>query len=256
MSVVITCIVAFVSMVVAMILGMALRPVLPERYLSDESKEVIRLGSALIATMSAMLLGLLISSTRNSYEEKRGQVIRMTSHLIELDLLMKDYGPEARPVRQVMRDAVPPMIDSIWRGHAPEFRADADAVPDAGTEAVLSALEQLSPRDDGQRARRERALVVGLDLAQIQFLLFSQPTNAISTPFISILVLWLAFLFVTFGLTAPPNSLIVVVLLVSALSAASAIFLILDLDRPFGGLLQIPTAPLRNSLPALTTLAR
>lgn len=248
--------IAFASMFCATILGMLLRSRLPDRYLSAESKEVIRLGAALIATMSALLLGLLISSTRSAYEEKRGQVIRMTADLIELDLLLKDYGPEARPVRQVMRDAVPPMIDSIWRANAGGFRPDANAVPDAGTEAVLYKLQQLSPQDDGQNARRERALQVGLDLAQIQLILFAQPANAISTPFITVLVLWLTFIFSTFSISEPANLLIVVVLLVSALSAASAIFLILDLDRPFGGLLQIPSAPLRNALPPLATLAR
>ena len=247
--------IAFASIVAVTLLGMLLRSLVPDRYLSAESKEVIRLGTALIATMSALLLGLLISSTRSSYEEKRGQVIRMTADLIELDLLMKDYGSEGPAVRQVMRDAVPPMIDSIWRANA-EFRPDANAVPDAGTEAVLSKLEELSPRDDGQRARRERALQVGLDLAQIQLVLFAQPANAISTPFITVLVLWLTFIFSTFSISAPANPLIVVVLLISALSAASAIFLILDLDRPFGGLLQIPSAPLRNALPSLATLAR
>src|SRR5262249_8375987 len=154
-------------------------------YLSADSKDVIRLGSALIATMSALLLGLLISSTRSSYEEKRGQVIRMTADMIELDLLMKDYGPEAQPVRQTMRDAVPTMIDSIWRANAARFRPNANAVPDAGTEAFLTKFLELSPHDDDNRARRERALQVGLDLAQIQLILFAQPANAISTPFIT-----------------------------------------------------------------------
>ena len=119
---------------------MLLRSIVPDRYLSAESKEVVGLGTALIATMSAVLLGLLISSTRISYEEKRNQVIRMTADIIELDLLLKDYGPEARPARQVMRDAVPLMIDSIWRDNASRFRSEANAVPDAGAEAVLSKL--------------------------------------------------------------------------------------------------------------------
>lgn len=243
--------VAFASIFGATLLGMLLRSLLPERYLSAGSKEVVTLGIGLIATMSAVLLGLLISSTRTSYEEKRGQVIRMTADILELDLLLKDYGPEARRARQVMRNAVPSMIDSIWRENGTRFRRDADAIPDAGAEAVLYEVEQLAPHDEAQRARRERALQVGLNLAQIHLLLFAQPANAISTPFITVLVLWLAFIFATFSIYVRPNPLIVVVLFVCALSASSAIFLILDLDSPFAGLLQIPTAPLRNALPAL-----
>lgn len=246
--------IAFASIFGATVLSMLLRSILPDRYLSAESKEVVSLGITLIATMSAVLLGLLISSTRTSYEEKRSQVVRMTADIIELDLLMKDYGPEARPVRQVMRDAVPSMIDFIWRDNASRFRLEANAVPDAGAEAVLYQLQQLAPHDDGQRARRERALQVGLDLAKIQLLLFAQPANAISTPFITVLVLWLTVVFATFSLYARANPLILVVLFVCALSAASAIFLILDLDRPFVGLLQIPSAPLRNALPPLAVM--
>ena len=243
--------IAFASIFGATVLSMLLRSILPDRYLSAEAKEVVTLGTALIATMSAVLLGLLISSTRISYEEKRNQVIRMTADIIELDLLLKDYGPEARPARQVMRNAVPPMIDSIWRENAGRFRSEANAVPDAGAEAVLYELQELSPRDDAQRARRDRALQVGLDLAQIQLLLFAQPANAISTPFITVLVLWLTFIFGAFSVYARPNPFIVVVLFLCALAASSAIFLILDLDRPFVGLLQIPSAPLRNALPPL-----
>jgi hypothetical protein len=243
--------IAFASIFSATVLGMLLRSVLPDRYLSAESKEVVSLATALVATMSAVLLGLLISATRTSYEEKRTQVIRMTADVIELDLLMKDYGPEAQPVRQVMRDAVPAMIDSIWRDNASRFRPEANAVPDAGAEAVLAQLMELSPRDGDQRARRDRALQVGLDLAKIQLLLFAQPANAISTPFITVLVLWLTFIFATFAVFARANPLIVVVLFVCALSASSAVFLILDLDRPFAGLLQIPSASLRNALPPL-----
>lgn len=243
--------IAFASIFGATVLSMLLRSTLPDRYLSAGSKEAVSLGTGLIATMSAVLLGLLISATRTSYEEKRNQVIRMTADIIELDLLMKDYGPEARPVRQVMRDAVPLMIGSIWRENADRFRSEANAVPDAGAEAVLYKLQELSPRDDAQRARRDRALVVGLDLAQIQLLLFAQPANAISTPFITVLVLWLTFIFGTFSVYARANPLIIVVLFVCALAASSAIFLILDLDRPFAGLLQIPSAPLRNALPPL-----
>ncbi len=247
--------VAFASIFGATLVGLLLRSRLPDRYLSAGSKEVVTLATGLIATMSAVLLGLLISSTRTSYEEKRNQVIHMTADILELDLLLKDYGAEAQPVRQVMRTAVLSMIDSIWRDNASHVRPDANAVPDVGAEAILAQVEQLSPHDGRQRARRERALQVGLDLAQLHLLLFAQPANAISTPFITVLVLWLTFVFATFSIYARANGLIVVILFVCALSVSSAIFLILDLDSPFAGLLQIPTAPIRNALPSLTAAA-
>jgi hypothetical protein len=63
-----------------------------------------------------------------------------------------------------------------------------------------------------------------------------------------VLVFWLIILFVSFGLFAPPNATVFAALFVCALSVSGAIFLILELDQPFEGHIQISSGPLRNAL--------
>ena len=67
-------------------------------------------------------------------------------------------------------------------------------------------------------------------------------------PFLVVLVFWLTILFISFGLFAPPNATVIATLFVCALSVSGAIFLILELDQPFEGLIRISSAPLRNAL--------
>lgn len=230
------------------IVGMFLRRVLPDHHLSADSKEVVRLGTALIATLAALVLGLLVASTRSSYDQTSGQIGRITADVVVLDRLLDEFGPEAAPLRQMLRGALAPMADSIWRidqrGARP-FQASAEG------ETAFYKLQELVPRDAIQRALQARAVQISTDLAQTRLLLFAQPADAMSTPFLIVLVLWLVLIFASFSLFAQPNATIVVVLFVCVLSTSSAIFLILEMGSPFSGVMQISSAPLRNALAPL-----
>src|SRR5476649_2851162 len=132
---------------------MLLRSILPEHHLSADSKEVVRLATALIATLAALVLGLLVASTRGSYEQTCGQIGRITADVVVLDRLLDEYGPDAAPLRQMLRGALKPMADSIWRidnrGAAP-FQASAQG------ETAFYKLQELVPRDAVQRALQAR----------------------------------------------------------------------------------------------------
>ena len=90
-----------------------------------------------------------------------------------------------------------------------------------------------------------------MDIAQSRWLLFSQKGSSVPTPFLVVMVAWLTLILASFGLFAPPNATAFITLLVCALAVSSAIFLILELDRPFDGIIQISSAPLRNALAQL-----
>jgi hypothetical protein len=92
---------------------------------------------------------------------------------------------------------------------------------------------------------------ISADLGRTRSLLLEQTGGSIPMPFLVVLVFWFTVIFITFGLFAPPNATVIAVLLVCALSVAGAIFLILELDRPFEGLIQISDAPLRSALARL-----
>ena len=239
---------AFALIFGSTVLGMFLRRILPDHHLSAESKEVVRLAIALIATLAALVLGLLIASTRSSYDQTSSQITRMITDVIVLDRLLDEYGPEATPLRQMLRNSIAPTVDSIWRG---DNRAAGPFRPNAQGETAFYRLQELAPKSDVQRALQNRAIQVSTDLVQTRLLLFAQPSDAMSTPFVVVLVLWLVVIFGSFSVFAQPNATIFVVLLVCVLSASSAIFLILEMGRPFDGLMQIPSAPLRNALAPL-----
>jgi hypothetical protein len=230
------------------LVGMFLRAVLPERHLSTESKDVVKLGMGLIATMSALVLSLLIASAKSSFDTQRSEVAQVSANIILLDHLLALYGPETKETREALHDIVAAAIDRIW----PENRSQAAQVePSTGPEQVFQKIEQLSPKTETQRSLQAQASKMTLDLSQARWLLFAQRTSSIPVPFLVVLVFWLTMLFTSFSLFSPPNPTVIVTLLVCALSVSGAIFLILELDRPFGGLIQISSAPLRDALARL-----
>jgi hypothetical protein len=224
---------------------MLLRSKLPEHHLTGDSKDVIKLATALIATMSALVLALLFSSTRTSFEHTSAAVSRMTADLVQFDKLMEEYGPEAKPLRAALRSEIAPLIDSIWRDDA-EARG---VTPMKGySETVLYMLRQLQPKDAVQASVQAHALQVGTDFAQTRLSLYAQPSDTISSTFMIVLILWLMFIFCVFSMSSPPNATLGIVLGICILSASAAIYLILELGLPFGGLMQVSNEGLRTAL--------
>jgi hypothetical protein len=240
--------IAFALILGSTILGTLLRSKLPEQHLSGDSKEVIRLATALIATMSAVVLALLFASTRASYEQTSSAVSRLTADLIELDELLRDYGPETGPLRKTLRDDIGPLINSIW--HDDPANSNAKQLPHH-RESVLYMIRELTPKNSVQGSLQARALQVSTDMAQTRLTLFAQPADSISRPFVIVLILWLMFIFASFSMSSKANATLISVLCICVLAASGAIYLIVELGEPFDGLMQISNAPLRNALSPL-----
>ena len=228
------------------VLGALLRTTLPQHHLSKDSQDVVRLGVGLIATIAALVLGLLIAAAKGSFDTQSGQVKQITANMILLDLLLEKYGPEALPIRVEMRSVIGPLADRLW--HEKLADAAGPIAKDTKAEGVYVAIQALSPKNDLQRSLQSRAAQISTDLAQIRLLLFAESDNAIPAPFIAILAFWLIIIFASFSLFAALNVTVFSFLALFALSASGAIFLILELSQPFTGLLMIPSAPLRNAL--------
>jgi len=239
--------IAFACIVASAVGGALLRPRLPEHHLNGDSKDVIKLSIALVATMSALVLALLFASTRTSFERSSGLVSRLTADIAELDRVLKHYGPEADPVRAALRAEIQPMIDSIWREEALArgVKLDESKAPE---EQVLYMLQDLKPANSKQRALHARAIQISADLQQTQIALFAQPTDSISNTFLIVLIVWLMFIFGIFSMSAPANPTMLAVIAICILSASAAFYLILELGLPFGGLMQLSNEPLRNAL--------
>ena len=231
------------------VLGALLRTTLPQHHLSKDSQDVVRLGVGLIATIAALVLGLLIAAAKGSFDTQSGQVKQITADIILLDALLEQYGPEAQPIRVEMRSVMGPLADRLW--HEKPADAARPFARDTKAESVYVAIQALSPKNDLQRSLQARAAQISTDLAQTRLLLFAESDSAIPAPFIAILAFWLIIIFASFSLFAALNVTVFAFLSLFALSASCAIFLILELSQPFTGLLMIPSAPLRNALAPL-----
>jgi hypothetical protein len=200
----------------------------------------------LVATMAALVLGLLVSSAKGSYDSERSEVIQMAAKVAFLDRVLAVYGPEAAEARARFHEAVKAVIGQMWPEQA---RQPGKLAPNmqAGN-AVYATVQDLSPHDDMQRKLKEEATTVATDLGQLRSLLVAQSVPSISIPMLIILVSWLVVIFLGFSVLAPPNATTILALMVSALAVSGAIFLILELDEPFGGLIRISSQPMLNAL--------
>lgn len=232
-------------------LGLFLRGLLPEEHLSADSKDVVKLAMGLVATMAALVLGLLTASAKGSFDTQTSEVQQSAAHIILLDRALAQYGPETREVRQMLRQAVAFRLALTW----PEDGAPAESLGTAKTtptvEAIESGIRALVPPSDAARAQQTRALALTATLLETRWLMFAQASNALPIAFLVVLVFWLALLFASFGLFAPRNGTVIIALLLCAMAVAGSTFLILEMGQPLGGLIKISSAPLRFALAQL-----
>lgn len=227
------------------LLGMWLNGVLPQHHLNADTKDLVKLGVGLVGTMAALLLGLLVASAKSSYDARSSELTQLAANTMLLDRALAHYGPETSEIRRVLKIVTARTIDQVWQNNG------GDLPSQTGGEVLFDKLEQLVPRTDAQRAIQSQAQSIMISVGQTRLLMFAQSGNSISTPFLVVVVFWLCMLFVSFGLFAPRNGTAIATLLVAAISVAGALFLILDLDQPFSGLLQIPSTPLHMALSVL-----
>jgi len=221
---------------------MVLHVKLPDRHLDQDSRDVVKLVMGLIATMSALVLSLLIASANSSYDRQSSELKVLSANVLLLDRTLKFYGPGAKEARDGLRDAIRQTHDRIW---------SPDGVRPENLDSVNASIEQLlrlSPKTDAERMMQSRAVQESESITQSRLAMFEQLGSSISWPFLTVLVFWICLLFVGFGLFARYNPTVTVALVVGALSVAGAIFLILELSEPYRCLMRISDEPLRNAI--------
>jgi hypothetical protein len=227
-------------------LGMVIHTLLPEHHLNSESKDVIKLGMGLIATMSALVLALLTNSAKGSYDTQRNEITQLSANILLLDRVLAHYGPETKEARDLLKLSVAGMIDRIWPND-PSGNVKLGPNTTSG-ELFFDKIQELVPKNEVQHSLQAQALSLSIGIGQARLMLFEQGVRSIPMPFLVLLIFWVTVIFLSFGLFAPHNATVVVTLFLCALSVSGAIFLIMELDRPFGGLIEISSAPLRNAL--------
>jgi hypothetical protein len=229
------------------LLGMWLQKTLPGHHLDAESKDTVKVGIGLIATMTALVLGLVTASAKSSYDAVDSAVKKTASDLLTLDRVLARYGDETGEIRKDLKRAIGARMDMIWPQGSSK-PANLDPIRSgAGAEAerLPDAIRALKPRDDSQRALQSRALDLAETLLQARWLVLAGTETSVPVPFLVILLFWLTITFASFGVFAPRNATVLTVLFVCALSVSSAVFLVLEMDTPFDGLLKVSADPLR-----------
>ena len=247
MSPIAIALIVFVCVFGGAAIGITLNARLPDNHLEGPSAEVVKLVMGLIGTMAAVVLGLLIASAKGTYDTQATDVAQLSAGILQLDRLLAIYGPEAKDARDSLRQDVIDNVEEIWPKDGVRS-ASLAPLERAKAEAFYVTIQRLSPQSDAQRFAKSQALQVATDIYHTRLLMFAQQRSAVPLPFLIVLVSWLVLLFIGFGLLTPLNGTVVTALLVGALSVAGALFLILEMDRPYSGLMRISNAPLLSAL--------
>ena len=237
----------FICLFGASLIGILVRNRLPSHHLDSESKDVIRLSTAVVGTLSALALGLLIASANTVYNNAQAELRTSAARLLLLDRVMAHYGPETADARSLLHRLVENRLVQGW-GTAAEQAKIEPYDDNQGIEPVQGELRNLVPVTEPQRLLQARALEVSGLLAEAHWMHVESSTEGLPTAFLVILVFWLAWLFLTFGLQAPANQTVIGVMMVCSLSVAGAVFLVIDMAHPYLGIIHVSDGPLRATL--------
>ncbi len=232
------------------LIGFVLQRVLPEKHTTGPSRDMIGAVAGLLTLLCALVTGLLIWTAYGVYAGQNMAIQNLAAKVLQVDLALADYGPEANAVRAQMREGMRRNIDQIW--HSRE--SDANFAANNFTAAIRvmrdreKALASLEPSTDTQRQALATATAATDAIAQARMQMSFALSAPISFPLLLIVVGWVFLLFCGFGLTSRGTVMSVAALAVGAVAVATAVLLILDLSSPYSGLFRASPAPLEQVL--------
>jgi hypothetical protein len=239
--------VTFVCTFSGALAAMAIRRRLPESHISKESQDVVRLGIGLVATMTALLLGLVTAAARSGFDAQEALIRTSAVNLLTLDRHLARYGPETRGTRDLIRRAIAARVDAVWSsdgGNGTNISAPGGAPP---VEEVENQILRLPAETESQRWFKAEALKLSEEVVKARWRALGA-TSTIPLPFLGVVIFWLTVTFGSFGLFSPQNGTVIVVLAIAAFSVAAAMFLVLELDGPYDGVIKVSSGPLRYAL--------
>jgi hypothetical protein len=242
---------AFGSTFGAALVAMFIRDRLPKHHIEGDSREVVKLVLGLMATLTAMVLGLLISSAHSAYDAQDAELQQLSIHIYQLDRVLAYFGPEAAEDREHLREIVSAVIARTWPTTGVVNPPHTPLTVQHQIEGLFEDIASLTPKSELQRLGQSRALDLLGTIGQTRHLLIEQSQGAISWPFLFVLMSWMTILFFGFGLIARYNGTAAAALFVGSLSVSGAIILILQMNQPYGEWIQVSSAPLRSVLAQL-----
>jgi Protein of unknown function (DUF4239) len=240
-------VIVFICVFASGLLGLYLRRVLPQEHVQEDSLAMVRLSSGLIATLAALVLGLLVASAKGTYDRLSEQLTTTAADIVLLDRSLAQYGPHADAARSSLRAAVAASVSTLFSAHHGVADFDTREALARG-ENLQSELRRLTPENDAQRLLQGRALELSNQIAQTRMLAITQAHSSLPPVFLVVLVVWLSIMVAGFGLVTTTNPTVIIALVLCALSVAGAVLMIEELNRPLDGLMKVPSEPLRYAL--------
>ena len=251
----------FFLLFVATGLGVWARPLLPEEHKAHETVQLVQLVIGMPVTFAALVLGLMTASAKAGFDTASNDLRTYSADLIEFDTTLRECGGDADPARQLLRQYTAAAIASTWPG---EPAPPGEYPKDIGTQnnsqrlenvrlgdmltAVGRQLRQLEAHDPLQQRALDDALTQYQRVVDARWKIIEEAHSSISQPFFTTLTFWLCVIFLSFGLIAPRNTLALVTISLGAVSIASAVYVIVDLDTPFTGPIVVSSQPMRDAL--------
>lgn len=222
---------------------------LPKEHLKSETTDFVKLVAGLITTMAAILLGLQLSSAKNSFDSQQAEVTGIAADVVIFDTALAHSGPGSQRAREVFHRLLAQTIDLAWPDEWHTARLQAPA----GMREMYDSIIDITPRTEEQRISKNSAITDAHDLAkQIRFL-GKEQTSWTSRALLIVDVAWIAIIFTSFGLIAPRNRTADAALALCACAVAIAIFLIVEMSEPFSGFIHIPSTALREALAQISS---
>ncbi len=227
---------------------------LPPTHLSKESQDVVRLGIGLVATMTALLLGLVTASARSTFDMHDAAVRNSAVVILTLDRHLARYGPETKPTRDLIQQALAFRVKTLWSESRDGTAVGPGVVGVNGSSTVAPVEEvenqilRLTPQTDTQRWLKSEALKLSQEVSKTRWRILEAVDGTIPAAFLVAVIFWLTVTFTSFGLYAPRNATVVLVLFIAAVSVSVAVLLLLELATPFTGIIKVSSAPLQFAL--------
>jgi fumarate reductase subunit D len=231
--------------------GMGLRRILPEEHFGADAKDTVRLAIGLVVTMTGLVLGMLVSSAKTYHDAQKSKVAEISAEILFLDQLLTIYGPEAKQTRIEAHQLAEDGAERIWPSQA---SGQVQLRPRDNVADFYQQLQLLAPKNDMQIAIKAELMSRTLDLRKADWLMFleSEQTSA-SIPLVAVVTSWLLAIFISFGIFAPPNSTVIVTLIVCAVAVSAAIFIIMEMYSPFSGIFRISPTAIHDALNQMAT---
>ena len=236
----------------ASLVGMSLNAILPETHRTQASHDVIKLSTGMISVLASLVLGLLIASVKGSFDTADSQMRSFAANLILLHQTLDDWGPETAKAHALLRDYTARSIEDHWPAESDHSFVMENRASGNVLDATRLAILQLIPNDPLQHDLRESAVTLMNAVLQTRWLLIEHAESSIEPVFLMVLVAWITLIFLSFGYNAPVNATVIVSFFICAGALAACLFVIVEMDGPFDGVIAISSQPMRNALAHMT----